>query len=327
MRPLIVTPGDPRGIGPEVTAKALAQRRDVPVVVVGDHAAFAAQAVISGLPCERVSSIDRALARLATEAVGGESACPVLGDAVQVVDPGDDAEPVEVAAIRLATAACLQGRAAGLVTGPIHKARLVARGFAYKGHTDFLGHLCGTPDPVMAFTGGSLMVALVTVHVPIRAVSDALTTAKVLHVVRAADHALRTDLGLVRPRLAVCGLNPHAGEDGLLGTEDAAVVAPAVEAARALGIEAFGPVSAETAFRMAASGRADLVVAMYHDQGLAPLKLVEFGRSVNWTLGLPIVRTSVDHGTADDIAGKGIADPSSMLAALDLARRLTTARA
>jgi len=326
VRPLIVTPGDPRGIGPEVAAKALTHRRDLPIVVVGDHAAFAAQALVAGLACERAASLDAAFGRLATQAVGGESACPVIGEPVPVVDPGDGAEPVEVAAIRLGAAACLDGRAAALVTGPIHKARLAARGFTFKGHTDFLGHLCDAPDPVMAFAGGSLMVALVTVHVPLRAVSDALTTAKVLRVVREADRALRADLGLARPRLVVCGVNPHAGEDGLLGSEDAAVVAPAVDAARAEGVEAFGPVSAETAFRMAATGHADLVVAMYHDQGLAPLKLVDFGKSVNWTLGLPIVRTSVDHGTADDIAGKGVADPSSMLAAIDLARKLTTRR-
>lgn len=323
MRPLLVTPGDPRGIGPEVAAKALAVRRDVPVVVVGDHAAFGAQALAVGLPVERCPSLSAGLRHLFVDDGGGESACPVLGRSVPVFDPGDAQEPVEVASIRAAVASCLRGEAAGLVTGPIHKGRLAARGFPFPGHTDFLGHLCGVPDPVMAFAGGSLMVALVTVHLPLRAVSDALTTAKVLHVVRTADRALRADLAIERPRLVVCGVNPHAGEGGLLGAEDAAVIAPAVDQARALGIDAFGPLSAEAAFRAAASGRADLVVAMYHDQGLAPLKLVDFGRSVNWTLGLPIVRTSVDHGTADDIAGKGLADPTSFEAALDFARRLT----
>jgi len=289
-----------------VTVKALIARRDAAVVVVGDWPAVSAEAVRHGLPVTRVQAWPAA-----------------LGEAVPVLDPGDEVEPVEVAAIRVAVAACLDGSARGLVTGPIHKARLAARGFPHPGHTDFLGVLCRVSDPVMAFAGGKLMVALVTVHLPLRAVPDAVTTERVLHTIRTADEALREQVGLVRPRLVVCGLNPHAGDQGLLGTEDRDVIAPAVAAAREEGVEAVGPVSAEAAFLAAAGGQADLVVAMYHDQGLVPLKLVDFGRSVNWTLGLPIVRTSVDHGTADDIAGQGRADPGSMLAALAWAERLT----
>ena len=220
-------------------------------------------------------------------------------------------------ALRVAVRACLDGRAHALVTGTIHKARLAARGFPHPGHTEFLGELCGVPGPVMAFVGGSVRVALVTVHLPLRAVADALTTANVLHTIRTSAAALREHLGVPNPRIAVCGLNPHAGDDGLLGGEEKTVIAPACDAARAEGIEVWGPVSAETAF--CEPERSDLVVAMYHDQGLVPLKRVDFGRTVNWTLGLPIIRTSVDHGTADALVGTGRASPASMEAAITLA--------
>ena len=302
---LLITPGDPRGIGPEVACKAMARAqesgRPVNAVLVGQADVIGAEAAKVGLDLPRLSHL------------------PAKGPGL--IEPEGD-EPVEVRSIRFAVGACLQGTAAALVTGPIHKERLAAQGFAYPGHTDFLGHLCGVEQPVMAFVGGRLRVALVTVHLPLRAVADAVTTERVLHTVRVVHEASRDQLGLAQPRIAVCGLNPHAGDGGLLGHEDAEQIAPAVEQARALGIDARGPVSSEAAFRQAADGRVDWVVAMYHDQGLAPLKLVDFGKSVNWTLGLPMIRTSVDHGTADDIAGRGIADPAGMTAAIDLARSL-----
>ena len=304
---LLVTPGDPRGIGPEVACRALAARPHLRATLIGDAAAIGAAAESARLSLQPVTEL--------SDAPG-----------VTVLDPGDGEEPVEVASIRLATHALLAGFPGALVTGPIHKARLAARGFGFPGHTDFLGHLCGVAHPVMAFTGGELRVALVTVHLPLRAVPDALTAAGILHTLTAAHEALRSDAGIPAPRLLVCGLNPHAGDEGLLGTEELEVIGPAVASARARGIDAVGPISAEAAFLAARQGRGDMVVAMYHDQGLAPLKAVDFGRSVNWTLGLPIIRTSVDHGTADDLVGTGRADPSSMGAALDWAFRLLRAR-
>jgi 4-hydroxythreonine-4-phosphate dehydrogenase len=309
VKPLILTPGDPLGVGPELAATVLGQRRGEagqrPVVLAGDGAALARA-------CE-----SKALAWTLNPGV-------VAPGIVRVVDTSQGEEPAEVAALRWATAEIRAGAAAGLVTGPIHKARLRERGFAFSGHTDFLGALCGVERPVMAFVGGRLRVALVTVHIPLASVSAALTAERIVHTVRIADAALRRDLGISRPRLAVLGLNPHAGESGVLGREEIDVIAPAVEQARAEGIAVTGPVSAETAFLQGLQGEHDMIVAMYHDQGLAPLKLVDFGRSVNWTLGLPIVRTSVDHGTADDIAWTGKADPSSMEAALRLAERLVS---
>jgi 4-hydroxythreonine-4-phosphate dehydrogenase len=321
--PLLVTPGDPRGIGPEVVGKAL-NHWQKPVVVIGSAEALK----------PHISSAPRELAVLPQIPAPGE----LREGVISVVDPGDDGEPVEVLSLRLAVMACMSGRARGLVTGPIHKARLASRGFRYPGHTEFLASLCGIERPVMAFVGGRVRVSLVTVHLPVRAISDALTTDLVLHTLQATNKAARERLGLPSPRIAVCGLNPHAGDEGLLGNEDTTVVAPAVRAAVREGIDARGPISAEAAFRLAVRDEVDWVVAMYHDQGLVPLKALECmralewskdrvvgeDRSVNWTLGLPVLRVGVDHGTADDIVGQGVADEGSMVAALALADRLTS---
>jgi 4-hydroxythreonine-4-phosphate dehydrogenase len=250
-----------------------------------------------------------------------------LDGEITLVEPAPGDEPVEVRSLRVAVEACLAGRARAIVTGPIHKARLARQGFPHPGHTEFLAALCGVESPVMAFVGGRVRVALVTVHVPLRDVSARLSVNNVLHTIRLADRALRERLALPAPRLAVCGPNPHAGDEGVIGDDEVRVIAPAIAQARGEGIDARGPMSTETAFRAAVRNEVDLVVAAYHDQGLGPLKALaaasESDHAVNWTLGLPIVRTSVDHGTAHDIAGKGVADPGSMLAALALAERLT----
>lgn len=297
--PLIVTPGDPAGIGPEVAVKAL-RKLGVDAVLMGDRAAIERW---SG-PLPHVDSIG-----------------PRRG--LSIFEPARRGEPIEVAAIRAAVTACRTGRGRALVTGPIHKERLAAQGVHHRGHTELLGELCGVDRPVMAFVGGRVRVALVTVHVPLSAVAGQLTRQLVLHTLRTAHAALTRQLHLSEPRILVCGVNPHAGDGGVLGWEEAEVIAPACQDARALGMRVEGPMSAETAWRMGVAGQGELVVAMYHDQGLAPLKVLDFGRTVNWTLGLPIVRTSVDHGTADDIAGQGIADSASMEAAIELALQLS----
>ncbi len=305
--PLLVTAG--MGIGPEVALRALAQEGHDDVVIVGRWAALQAANETLGLPLLRVAELQ-----------------PVPG-AVAVYEPVGGAEPVEVASIRLSAQACLRGDATALVTGPIHKKTLVDQGFTHRGHTDFLGHICEVDEPVMAFVGGELKVALVTHHVPLMRVGQELSEAEIARVCRVADAALRRDLGLDAPRIGVCGLNPHAGEGGMLGTEEIETIGPACEGLRAEGLAVVGPISAETAFLQARRGGIDLVVAMYHDQGLAPLKAVDFGRSVNWTMGLPMIRTSVDHGTADSLVGTGQADPASMVAALRLARSIVARRA
>ncbi len=298
--PIVVTPGDPRGVGAEVAVKA-ARGFSGRLVLVGKTDWILAEAMRQGVETPWVSKLELA------------------GDGVSLLEPPPGDEPVEVRAIRFGVEACLAGRARAIVTGPVHKARLAARGFGFPGHTDFLGALCGVDRPVMAFVGRTLRVVLATIHLPLREVPGALTPEGLRHVVCTAHAALRNDLGIPDPVLVVAGLNPHAGDLGVLGTEELDLVGPVCDELRAEGLAVRGPVSAETAARDAAEGRADMLVAMYHDQGLVPLKVLDFGCSVNWTLGLPIVRTSVDHGTADDIAGKGIADPGSMRAALELA--------
>ena len=300
------------GVGPEVCVAALAGWSGRPLRIFGRWSPLAAAAGPAGVRLERVA---------APWAAAPPGTIPVF-------DPEDAGEPAEVAAIRLAAAACLDGRAAGMVTGPIHKKRLAEQGFAHRGHTDFLAALCGREEDeaVMAFVGGELRVALVTVHLPLRDVPAALSAPRVVAVTAAAAAALQRDLGIASPRVDVCGLNPHAGEDGLLGDEEQRIIGPACAALRAQGFLVRGPVSAEAAFLAARNHENDLVMAIYHDQGLAPLKAVDFGRSVNWTLGLPLLRTSVDHGTADGLVGTGRADPSSFRAALGLAASIAARR-
>ena len=302
---LVITPGDPLGIGPEVVCGALLERPQLNVLIVGDATSLRAEARRVGLD-------------------GGTSIEEASRGRIEVVEPDTRAEPVEIASLRYAVSTLRDGRAGALVTGPINKEKLVHQGFQHRGHTEFLGELCGIERPVMAFVGGPVRVALATTHIPLFQVASALTRERVRWTVEAAHYALIRDLGLEQPRIAVCGLNPHAGDGGVLGDEEQTIIGPAVEEARSQGIDVCGPLSAETVFREALGGKYDMIVAMYHDQGLVPLKALGFGDSVNWTLGLPVIRTSVDHGTAYDIAGKKQADPSSMLAAIDLAHQLVS---
>ena len=298
---LVLTPG--MGIGPEVTARALSQMNDLPsVTVMGDAA-----------------EIRSAMNNAGVEFVERDEVCDCAG--VCIVDTRASALPAPVAAIDQAARACIDGHADAMVTGPIHKAKLIDQGFNYMGHTDMLGAICGV-DPVMAFVGGAVRVALVTTHIPLSEVRGAITEDGVRHTIRTAHRALINDLGLSRPRLALCGLNPHAGESGQLGDCEEAILAPVARELRKDNIDVRGPISAETAFMEAVRGGFDMVIAMYHDQGLVPLKALSFGESVNWTIGLPIVRTSVDHGTAYDLVGTGMADPSSMAAAIRLAMEI-----
>lgn len=216
---------------------------------------------------------------------------------------------------------CLDGKLAALATAPITKALLHRAGYPFVGQTELLAQLSHTKRFAMMLAGGPLRVALVTTHAPLRDVAKLITGRKIVEVIELSDQICRR-FGIRRPRIAVAGLNPHAGESGLLGDEEQRVIAPAVKRAARRGVVASGPHSADTLFYRAARGEFDAVVAMYHDQGLAPLKLIAFDNGVNLTLGLPFVRTSPDHGTAPDIAGKGIARPDGMIAAINMAARL-----
>jgi 4-hydroxythreonine-4-phosphate dehydrogenase len=323
--PLAITMGDPAGIGPEVVLKALAAvavRRGVQPILVGDPGVWAEAARRLKLPFE----LDPPGAgRGGQPAVVPTSELPERFRA-----PGKPRTKVHAAACGSAAYAAIieavalvrQGHAEAVVTAPISKAHLAKAGHRYPGHTELLASLCGGAPVRMMMAGDKLRVVLVTIHMALRDVPRRLTTPAVFETIVMTSEALRRRFGLRRPRIAVTGLNPHAGEDGLFGNEDLKVILPAVRRARRRGIDAVGPLAADGVFPYAARGDYDAVVAMYHDQGLAPFKLLHFDDGVNCTLGLPFVRTSPDHGTAFDIAGQGKADPSSMAAAIRLAAEM-----
>jgi len=289
-RPVIaITVGDPSGIGPEIAIKAARDPRVMAVcrpVLYGPHTTEAIAAFPAG-------AINAGAARASYDAI--------------------------VAATRDA----LDGRVAAIATAPVNKAAFAAAGIPWLGHTDLLAHLCGVEDAAMMFWSEKLSVVLATVHIPLADVPRAITVDSMLKIIALTASSLPR-FGFVSPRLAVAGINPHAGEDGLLGREDVDVLTPAIARAQTRGINVSGPFPADTLFVRAARGEFDVVIAAYHDQGLVPVKLLSFGHSVNVTLGLPIIRTSVDHGTAFDIARKGVADEGSMVEAILLAARLVT---
>jgi 4-hydroxythreonine-4-phosphate dehydrogenase len=245
---------------------------------------------------------------------------PVLLAANPVAGRPDPANaPAVIAAIEQATRLALAGRAAGVVTNPIHKSTLYGVGFPHPGHTEFLAALTGALLPVMMLASPDLRVVPITVHASLRRMLDMITAERIVDVCRVTEAALRAHWGIAAPRLAIAGLNPHAGEDGTMGEEEVTIIAPAIASLRADGIDASGPFAADSMFTPDARESYDVAMGMYHDQALIPLKTLDIRRGVNVTLGLPILRTSPDHGTAFAIAGQGRADASSLIAAIDLA--------
>lgn len=313
--------GDPAGIGPEVVAKALA---DPAVRRLARFAVFGLPrnpwAALAGVPIDFLSRT------CALEAWDGRAE-----DVTLIVPPGLEGAEIPRgrpttesgrAAVRFILAAVDAARAGqtdGLVTAPISKEAVHLAGYPWPGHTELLAEKFAAPEVAMMFAGGPFRVVLVTIHLALLEAIRSLTVKRILSAMRLANDALRKSFGIAVPRLGVLGLNPHAGEAGRFGHEEREIIGPAVEEAKAAGICAFGPLPPDTAFHQAAQGKFDLLVAMYHDQGLIPLKTVAFDSSVNITLGLPTVRTSPDHGTAYDIAGRGIANPESMKQAIRLA--------
>lgn len=321
--------GEPAGIGPEITVKAWAHRREnhlSPFVYIGDPRQLAAEADRLGFDAP-VKTVRSAAEAHATFADGIPVLALELEEAAVPGRPSRANAAAVLAAIDTAVELALGHEVCGIVTNPIHKAALYSAGFAHPGHTEYLGALAerdgsGPYRPVMLLAGPDLLVVPVTVHIPLVAVPDALTTALIVDTGRIVAADLKRRFKIEAPRLALCGLNPHAGEDGAIGREDLDIVAPAVAELKALGIDASGPYPADTLFHPAARGRYDCALAMYHDQGLIPIKTIAFDEAVNVTLGLPFVRTSPDHGTAFDIAGTGKARPDSFSAAVRLAAAL-----
>ena len=328
--------GDPAGIGPEVVAKTLTGdngkdvRSRTRVLVVGSYPVMDQICSTLQLPSrvERLNHLDNH---------------DTSDDVIHVLDPLSNPVPAVIhgktsianghaqmtfikAAVRLA----MKGGLDAIVTAPITKAATAMAGYDYPGHTELLAELTGVlttgGESGMMLIGGPLRIMFVTTHTALRNLPSLIQIPTVMKAIRLADFAGRDLFGISRPRIGVAGLNPHAGEDGLFGMEELEIISPAVEQSHTTGIDCFGPFPADTLFQRASKGEFDVVVAMYHDQGLIPLKLVSFGQAVNITVGLPILRTSVDHGTAYDIAGKGIADPGSLIHAIHTASQILERR-
>ena len=325
---LALTQGDPAGIGPDIALMAWTRRTAEsipPFLYIGDPEVLGTRAAKLGLAVPLEAASEASAAGIFPHAL------PVLaipaGGAVAAGKPDSATATGTIAAIERGVELAMTGKAAAVVTNPIAKSVLYAAGFTFPGHTEFLADLghkgTGQPvTPVMMIAGPALRTIPVTIHIPLRDVPEVLTTRMVYETCRIANHDLRARFGIARPRLAVSGLNPHAGENGALGSEDAAVVAPAVAQLRAEGIDAVGPLPADTMFHAAARETYDVAVCMYHDQALIPAKALGFDDAVNVTLGLPFIRTSPDHGTAFPLAGTGKARPTSLIAALRMAAEM-----
>jgi 4-hydroxythreonine-4-phosphate dehydrogenase len=325
-RPRIaVSAGEPAGIGPDIVLAAVAGGVDAgaDLVVIADRSMLERRAALLGLKLSFVDGDDAG-------AAGNGPTVRVLHEplAAEVVPgKGDPRNAAGVlAALRRTAEGCLAGDFDAMVTAPVNKAVIADSGVPFSGHTEYLAELTHTPQVVMLLAAGALRVALATTHLPLAAVPAAVGRAPLLDILRILNNELQRRFAIAAPRISVLGLNPHAGEGGHLGTEDDAIIAPAIRAALAEGIDASGPWPADTAFNTTLAEKTDAYLAMYHDQGLPVLKFASFGAAVNITLGLPLIRTSVDHGTAFDIAGTGRADGGSFKAAVDLAVELAKNR-
>jgi 4-hydroxythreonine-4-phosphate dehydrogenase len=319
--PILLTCGEPAGVGPEIAAKAWAALgARLPFAWLGDP-----RHLPEGTPVAEIASP----AEAAAAAARGLPVVPLAFPAdAQPGRPAPENAAFVVEAIRRGVELVSAGAAAALCTAPIHKKALIdGAGFGFPGHTEFLAHLAGVERVVMMLASPLLRVVPTTIHIPIAEVPAALTPELLTETLRITHAALIRDFGLAAPRIAVAGLNPHAGEGGAMGREEIEVITPVLEALRAEGLALTGPLSADTMFHEAARARYDAAVAMYHDQALIPIKTLDFAGGVNVTLGLPFIRTSPDHGTAFDIAGQGKADPTSLIAALTLGRDMALARA
>lgn len=324
MRPLALTMGDPAGIGPEITVSAWNRRGegDLPFFWIGD-----ARLIEYAVPVKRINHPDEALACF-------HECLPVWHTPcfVDVVPGQPDVKnaPAVIRSIERAVQETLAGRASAVVTNPIAKHILAQAGFPHPGHTEFLASLCDvTGQEVMMLACPQLKVVLTSIHVSLRRALDLVTTERIVEVAQLTEHVLKRDFGIASPRLAIAGLNPHAGENGLMGEEEQTIIAPAVEHLRRLGMSVKGPMPPDTMFSEAARPYYDAAICLYHDQGLIPLKTLDMAGGVNVTLGLPIIRTSPDHGTAFDIAcpvGEGHADASSLVASLSLAAMMAGQR-
>jgi len=316
-KPIVgITMGDPSGIGPEIVVKALAERevwKACQPWIIGDEIPIRDAIQAWNLPIK-------------VKKFQNFPASPRLSKILPMLQVSNSSRNQTIEILKTAASLAMNRKIHAVVTAPIRKSSLTEAGKRYPGHTEFFAEQAGVKEVGMMMVGGPLKVILVTTHVGIQALPPLITQERIEMAIRLANRALQDYFGISRPKIAVAALNPHAGEDGLFGSEETKVIQPAIEQARDAGIITSPPLPADTAFRKTVGGEYDGVVAMYHDQALIPIKLLAFGTAVNLTVGLPFIRTSVDHGTADDIVGLGIADPGSLIAAIKLAARLARRR-
>jgi 4-hydroxythreonine-4-phosphate dehydrogenase len=315
---ILITPGEPAGIGPDVTIQIAQQAWPVELVAIADPDLLTERAKQLGLPLQLITYNSEENA--ATHKPGTLKIIPVKLHAsatAGVLNPGN-AEYV-LRTLEIAADLCQQKKADAIVTGPVHKGVINQANIGFTGHTEFFAHFCGVPQTIMLFVVDQLKVALVTTHIPLAKVPAAITRERLHAVISLLDSELKKKFQIASPRILVCGLNPHAGEGGYLGREEIEVINPALTALREQHYHVEGPLPADTIFTPKYLDQADVVLAMYHDQALPLVKYAGFGHAVNVTLGLPFIRTSVDHGTAIDVAGTGKADAGSMRAAIELA--------
>lgn len=322
MKPLVITSGEPAGIGPDLCLSLAGLT--IPLVVLGDKVVLEERAARLGITINFVEySPDRPVSIFPNTLNVYPVSCKAKVYPGQL-DPQNASYVLTL--LEKAISACLKGEFSGLVTAPVHKGVINQAGFSFTGHTEFLADVCGSKQVVMMLASKLMRVALVTTHLPLQKVAETISQSLVMQVIQTVDEALRHDFGIAEPQMAVAGLNPHAGEGGYLGCEEKEIISPALELLQAQGINARGPYPADTLFASTEFAGVDAFVVMYHDQGLPVLKYSDFGGSVNVSLGLPIIRTSVDHGTALDLAGTGKANPSSLIAAVEMAKILAMTR-
>jgi 4-hydroxythreonine-4-phosphate dehydrogenase len=308
---IIITSGEPAGIGPDIIAGIDPGAFDARLVVIGDLAMLRARAEALGSDTSYITYTADASAAAAIEVIDHPLSRPCTPGQLDSANAG-----YVLTILEKACKSCIEGEFDAMVTAPVQKEIINRAGIAFSGHTEFLAEICATPRPVMLLIAQQLRVALVTTHLPLRAVADAITAAAIHEVIEILDRDLRTRFGIKRPHIKVCGLNPHAGENGYLGREEIDIIIPALQALKDKGLDLSGPYPADTLFTPRMLSDADAIVAMYHDQGLPVLKHVGFHNAVNTTLGLPIIRSSVDHGTALDLAGSKAARADSLFAAI-----------
>lgn len=320
-QPIVVTPGDPAGIGPDILLDIVCNKQSVPLVAIADKILLQKRALQLNYPVQLIHYHDELSFPLPAKTLAVHHIPMPNATNCHAGTPLPEYANYILNCLQTAAIGCVNNRFSALVTGPVNKQLINQAGITFSGHTEFLAHLTNSPHPVMLLQTQTLKVALLTTHLPLREVASAVTTERLIATIQVIDHDLRKRFHIPHPNIFICGLNPHAGDGGYIGDEEQKIIIPAIKTLQAQGYQLTGPVSADTAFTQEYRHHYDVILAMYHDQGLPVLKTIGFNEAVNVTLGLPIIRTSVDHGTAYDLAGSGKANANSLWKAILVAEQ------